>query len=321
MPRHNIARLEPRSRLAFGTLRALDRVGLSRPCLRAMLGFFPRAYARMGRSLHGYEPTERDVFVAVYPKAGNNWMMQLATQVVHRGEVEFDHIHDLVAWPQAPVPELIVPLDAPTHLRCVTGRRVIKTQLPHPQTPYSERAHYMVVLRDPKDTLVSMYHFANGIIGGIVDVQFSMEALYEYVVSDTMPACWAEHAASWWALRERDNVFVVTFDEMKRDLAGVVSSMAAVLGVELSEAEHARVVERGSFAWMKAHEDKFAPPVPTYRGEPATMIRKGEVGGSKAALSPAQRAALDDHYRRKLAALGSDLPYDELFAASSTTAN
>jgi hypothetical protein len=34
---------------------------------------------------------------APFGKSGTHWMMRIAQQIAHRGEAEFDHIHDLVA--------------------------------------------------------------------------------------------------------------------------------------------------------------------------------------------------------------------------------
>lgn len=212
------ARLRATTRVRFGVLRMLDSVGLARPVLARAANHTWRLARRWKRTtFRHYEPDERDVFVAVYPKAGNNWMMQIGIQIAHRGAAQFDYIHDLVAWPHAPVPELVVPMDSPVHAQSPTGLRVIETQLEHPATPYSTRAHYLVAIRDPRDTLVSTFHFVNGIVGGIVDVQFSLQSLFDFTVAGKMPICWAEHAASWWALRDRNNVMVATLADMKRD--------------------------------------------------------------------------------------------------------
>ncbi|MFT4974650.1 MAG: hypothetical protein ACI8S6_000533 [Myxococcota bacterium] len=254
--------LSLKTRMFFGALRALGAVGLARPVLAAATGQLHRLSKKWESIFDGFEPSERDVFVAVYPKAGNNWMMQIAVQIAHRGAAEFDHIHGLVVWPHFPMHEVIVPMDSPVHDRSPTGLRVIKTQTPHPSTPYNDKAHYLIVLRDPRDTMVSMYHFVNGIIGGIVDV---------------------------------------------------VRRCAATMGVELTEAETAAVVERSGFAHMKAHESQFTPPIPSPRGQGAKMIRSGKTGEGKRALTAAQRTVLDTHYRKKLAELGSDLPYDAMF--------
>ena len=40
-------------------------------------------------------------------------MMQIAQQIASLGAAEFDHIHDLVAWPDAPFPEIRARLNDP----------------------------------------------------------------------------------------------------------------------------------------------------------------------------------------------------------------
>ena len=34
-----------------------------------------------------------------FPKSGTNWMLQIAHQLIHHGKGEYDHIHDVVPWP------------------------------------------------------------------------------------------------------------------------------------------------------------------------------------------------------------------------------
>src|SRR5262245_44091853 len=41
----------------------------------------------------------QDVFVMTFSKSGTNWMLQIAQQLIHHGKAEFDHIHDIVPWP------------------------------------------------------------------------------------------------------------------------------------------------------------------------------------------------------------------------------
>ena len=72
------------------------------------LGMLPALSARLSqlrygdiwtRCWHGYEPDERDVIVCSYMKSGTNWMLQIAYQIIWLGEGEFDHLHDVVPWP------------------------------------------------------------------------------------------------------------------------------------------------------------------------------------------------------------------------------
>lgn len=318
MPRRFNARLTLPHKLAFGVFRGAHALGLGSAMSKRVVAFFPKLVAKMEATLEDYEPSERDVFVCAYPKGGNNWLMQLAVQTAHKGAAEFDHIHDLVAWPHFALQELLVEIGSPQHESAPTGLRIIKNQMTRRATPFDERAHYLAVVRDPKDVIVSIFHFVNGILGGLVDAQITLDQVCDFFLAGRFGVCWAEHAHGWWELRERDNVLFLRFAEMRADLPGTVSRIAEQLDVQLRPEEQAAVIERSSFAWMKAREELFAPTVPTYRGDDVAMIRKGLVGESRQALRPEQRSALDDYYRRRLAELGSDLPYDDWFADDRT---
>src|SRR5580698_11501788 len=105
----------------------------------------------------GYTPGPQDVFVMTYAKSGTNWMMQIAHQLIHHGEGEFDHIHSLVPWPDAiltspMMANYAIPLDQANNWETAPERkRIIKTHLNWELLPYSEDAKYISVIRDPKD--------------------------------------------------------------------------------------------------------------------------------------------------------------------------
>ena len=60
--------------------------------LTRALGTFPK-----------YEPSAADVFICSYFKSGTNWTMHIALQIAFRGGARFEHVHDLVAWPETPL--------------------------------------------------------------------------------------------------------------------------------------------------------------------------------------------------------------------------
>ena len=109
----------------------------------------------------GYVPGKQDVFVMTYAKSGTNWMMQIALQLIHHAKAEFDHIHNLVPWPDAKLmspmmAEYAIPLEEATHWETAPERkRIIKTHFNWELLPYSEEAKYISVIRDPKDVFVS----------------------------------------------------------------------------------------------------------------------------------------------------------------------
>lgn len=294
--------------------RIAKRLGLSRKIVE-MASAVLRSERKMRAAFAGYTPTERDVFVATYVKSGTNWAMQICQQLAHRGAAEFDHIHDLVPWPDN-VDGRPIKLDDPVSWRdSPTGLRVIKTHLEEAYVPRSDAARYVVVLRDPKEILVSSYHFLAPLLG-VADTLDPADWLDLFLSSrETGVEAWVSHTLGWWDRRRAPEVLVLFFADMTRDLPGAVDRIAAQLGVTLSSDERAAVIERSGIGWMKANNDKFAP-VPMPFVQPThlpDMVRRGASGGSTELYTPEQLARVDALMLASLARRGSAFPYAERF--------
>ena len=242
--------------------------------------------------------------------------MQLVVQIAHRGAAEFEHIHDLVTWPEAMFPG-IVDLDDPQPAAgAPTGLRAIKSAAPAQYVPYEPAAKYVSVIRDPKDICVSAYYFLTGIFGmrEAIDLRRWVDMA---LAPGGFLTVWPGHLASYWAMRERPNVRLLEFAEMKRDLGSAVDTVAALMDVKLEPDERAEVIRRSSFDYMKAHEDQFAPPrLPILTGrERGQMMRTGKVGSGKQSLSAAEAQRIDEMILAALDKLGCDFPYAERFGS------
>src|SRR5690242_7463106 len=200
-----------------------------------------RMMARVARGSHerlraknpfrGYVPGPQDVFVMTYAKSGTNWMMQIAHQLIHHAKGEYEHLHDVVPWPDTLAMPFLkhyaIPLDEATDwTRAPERLRVIKTHFNWDMLPYSDHAKYIAVIRDPKDVFVSNYHFIrDGIYGPAMP---TVETWLELFLSPDFPlgGSWAVNAAGYWAERRRPNVLIASFKDMKRDLRGTVNRVA-----------------------------------------------------------------------------------------------
>lgn len=193
----------------------------------ALIGFLGKRNinsARIKKAFSGYVPDRGDIFVCAYSKSGTNWLMQIAHQIAWYGKGEFEHIHDVVAWPDTP-PRLGDRMFTPLRSDIIkkispSGLRVIKTHLAAHYVPYSDAAKYLVVIRDPKEVLVSSYPFFGSILGPLMP---SVEIWLQMFLEPGWPMgfgnTWAEHTASYWALREKPNVLILSYTRMKRDPA------------------------------------------------------------------------------------------------------
>jgi hypothetical protein len=174
------------------------------------------------------------------------------------------------------------------------------------------------VIRDPKEVLVSSYYFLGGMIG-VLD-RLSIDDWFDvFMRPKGLASAWAEHSASFWRWRDRPNVLVLTYGEIKASPESSIARVARVMGVELSGAEMAEVVNRSGFEYMKARESKFAPPLLPGRkeSERPKMLRRGQTGSSEELLSRAQQAAVDERCQAELQRRDSDFPYATAFEVAT----
>jgi hypothetical protein len=262
-----------------------------------------------------YTPSGHDVFVCTYAKSGTYWTMQIALQIAHFGEAEFNHVHDIIPWPDLYMPTAIQLEDSKPQEQSPTGLRVIKTHLDAEYVPYHPDAKYIVVVRDPKEAFVSSYFFALA-LSPFGKMEIGVDEWLELFLENQSPYnSWASHTASFWPWHKRSNVLYLSFAELKKNHKATSARIAELMGVDLSEAQLEKVVEKSSFQYMQKIDDKFTPNIPMMvKNQPGSvMVRKGQSGKSSELISVEQQTIIDTFSQAELKLLGSDFPYSEFF--------
>lgn len=264
--------------------------------------------------------------VSTVSKSGTNLALFLTANILSRGDgVAFlggDHLHSHIPWPDSkcvgmPAITLADAVAAPRRPVVVNDTVIVKTHLPINEIPYHESDKYLVVLRDPKDIVVSSHHFFAAVALG--PAMYPLPALVRMFANNQhegLDGHWANHAAAVWLVQSFRNVKLLFYEDIVREPAKTVADVAKWMGVELTEAQLARVVESISFKFMQKiglHFDGgFGTPLST-GGE---MIRSGKVGESKTALTQQQRDLIDAAMIKRLEELRSTFPYRERFMSS-----
>ena len=247
-----------------------------------------------------YRPKAADVFVATQMRCGTTWMQQVVYQIVTRGLGEFSeprrsHLYAVSPWIEAV--NSVSMTDAP--LLGDRPARIIKTHLPASHCPYSTDAKYIYVARHPVSCFASIMDFNRSMAGPFVPPEENMAAWFTSDRMYWLP--WPRHVDGWWQWsRGRDNVLFVHFEEMKRDLDGVIDRVASFLAVDLSNDERRLAASRCTFGYMKDHEECFEMAPPTmFSVAGGRFLASGSVTRDED-VTPAVRARILDYCRQAL---------------------
>ncbi|MCB0086239.1 MAG: sulfotransferase domain-containing protein, partial [Caldilineaceae bacterium] len=94
-----------------------------------------------------------DLFIVSYPKSGTTWTQQIVWLLTHNGRDQDKTIEEIM--PRIEVAEQL------SNANNLDSPRYIKSHLSYALMPRvsGSRAKYIYVARNPKDTVVSGYHF------------------------------------------------------------------------------------------------------------------------------------------------------------------
>lgn len=265
---------------------------------------------------------EGDVVISTRSKSGTTWMQQICLSLVHGTDDLPAPVGVLSPWVDWMVEEeevLFARLDAQP------GRRVLKTHTPLDGVVLDRRARYVVVVRDPLDTAVSLYHQGDNLdreriaeLTGRPAPPASprrplLEWLLRWTVREADPmesmdslAGVVHHAADAWARRDDERVLVVRYEDLVADLEGRMRWLADRLDVHLNAAVWPSLIEGASFASMRAVAAARVPDQGGVLKDPAAFFRRGTPGAGREVLGPEAVAAYHRRVRSLVAAESID---------------
>ncbi|XP_037543094.1 sulfotransferase 6B1 [Nematolebias whitei] len=251
------------------------------------------------KCLDNIKAREDDIMLIAYPKCGFNWMVGVLRKIIAEGTgskseskvpplIEFLGPEMLKMVEEAPSPRLMGTHIHPDYIPATFKEKNPKT---------------LVVFRNPKDTLVSYYHFSNN--NPVLPAMKWDSFFNDFMSGNVAWGSYFDHALAWEKRMDDPHVMVVTYEELKQDLSAGVRQISTFFGFSLTDAQIQQITEASSFSAMKASSDK------SHSNMGNVFFRKGEVGDWKNHFTPEQSKEMDEAFSKHLAGtkLGAKLNY------------
>ncbi|KAM9290596.1 sulfotransferase 6B1-like, partial [Gastrophryne carolinensis] len=187
--------------------------------------------------------------------------------------------------------------------------RLISSHLNYENTPktfFEKKTKILTIIRNPKDTAVSFFHFMNG--NPALPTCKSWEQFFEdYITGNVLYGSYFDYLLGWEKHMDDGNLLVLTFEDMKADPLAEFKKICDFYGLSLTEEQLQQVQEKTSFVSMKekssSKDGKMAE----------VFFRKGEIGDWKSLFTEEQSRAVDALYEKHLAGtkLGKMLNYEK----------
>lgn len=270
-------------------------------------------------ALQNFEVREDDIYCVTYPKAGTHWIWEIISLVLAEGDVtKIDRsvMNTMLDLTVAPSPDK-VQFATPGYklVEAFPNPRLIPTHVMEPLAPpqwATKKPKIIYFARNPKDLLVSFYHFAKD----TVDPEFSTwEGFMKLFLSDEIPnGSWFDHVLRYWKHKDEPNFLFLKYEDCHKDLKSNVEKVARFLGKDLSDDVIASITDQCTLKGMKQAYNKIEEDFPeagkvfTHFFGQIPFLRKGVVGDWKNYFTVKQNELFDKYYEEKMA--GSGLTFD-----------
>ena len=252
-----------------------------------------RGLQRPGRSL---EILPDDIFLVSFPKSGNTWTRFLIANLRFPGEpATFQNINrllpDTTATPKREFDRMPRPRIIKSH-ECFDPRypRVIN------------------VVRDPRDVVVSQYHYHRK-IRKIADDSPIEKFVTRFLAGETCPhGSWGQNIATWLYTSEGSPRYLqLRYEDLIADTPRELAKVASFLNLPTSPELMAQAVERSSADRMRQLEKQQDHGLYRNSRKDMTFVRAAGSGGWRKDLPMEQAARIESAWGALMHHLGYEL--------------
>ncbi|KAI7751273.1 hypothetical protein M8C21_010622 [Ambrosia artemisiifolia] len=246
-----------------------------------------------------------DIYLVTLPKSGTTWLKALMFALVNRNQYKNNNLSThplLVSNPHICIPYIefevykTTPTYVDTHVPRLFATHIAYTSLP--QSIIDSRCRLIYLCRNPKDVLVSWFHFVNKARDKSCDLT-TLEETFELFSKGIMfSGPYWDHVKGYHkvSLNNPENVLFLTYEDLTRDTVNNVKRLAKFMDCPFTEEEEAKgvvqeIVQLCSFENLSKvnKHGNLSKRVPN-----ESFFREGKVGGWVNHLTDEMSRILDE---------------------------
>ncbi len=228
--------------------------------------------------------SDRDIFVAGYPKSGNTWFQELAAACLYGT--------DPAVTPHPVIQDMVPDVHYKRYFRRYGDEMVFKTH----DLPQPEHRRVVMLVRDGRDVMVSYFHYLQAMSEAALD--FS-----EFVTTgkDVYPCQWHEHVTAWLENPYSAEILTIRYEDLLEALPLCLQRFCDFAGIERDPEELQWIAKRARFHKLKSKEKKQG--LENWNNE-APFFRRGVAGSFRDEMPPHVLDAFMQQARPALQAAG-----------------
>nr|QNH68006.1 sulfotransferase-like protein 3 [Brachionus rotundiformis] len=244
-------------------------------------------------SIKNFELRPNDTFVVGYPKSGTTWVEEIVWLL--QNNLDFEKSLKINHFERVYFIDMGLSKGKMEQLNEMTSNRVFKSHLPIKYLPDSveKLAKLVYVVRNPKDMLVSYFHFAQALV--FANFSGSFELFVSHFFNNKL---WY---GSWWEqvkeYKKLPNIHFVQYEELLERPVETIKSLASYLDKNYSVSDIEKLISFTSIDKMKNYSCfNFDGVFKTEENNSSkfNFFRKGQIGNWTEHFSLEQSKQVDE---------------------------
>uniref|UniRef100_A0A8C6Y3N5 Sulfotransferase n=1 Tax=Naja naja TaxID=35670 RepID=A0A8C6Y3N5_NAJNA len=228
----------------------------TRPALDEVEGILlPKSTCNEWARIQCFQAKPNDILLCTYPKSGTTWIQEIVDMIQQDGDLQkcqrapVHYRHPFIEWAR-PFQPLGTGVDQADRM---PSPRTLKTHLPIqlvPKTFWMKNCKFIYVARNPKDCLVSCFHFQR-MNKTLPHPGTWEEYLKIFMAGKVAWGSWFNHVKDWWKAKDTYHVLYLFYEDLKKEPKREIQKIAQFIGKQLDMATLDKIVHYTSFEVMK----------------------------------------------------------------------